>query len=73
MEGTIGGQNKILMAVLAILIGGLGIHCFMMGETKKGIVRLLANLLFLGGLLGIIDGIMILTNNYKVNPDSWFF
>ena len=37
--GDLGGKDKIVMALVAFFVGGIGIHNFMMGETKKGIVK----------------------------------
>jgi len=56
-------KQKMLMGIIAILIGGLGIHSFMMGNTKKGVIQICSNLLCVGGLWGLIEGIMILMGN----------
>lgn len=67
------GQDKITMAILSFFLGGLGIHNFMMGETKKGIVKIVASLCFgIGAILALIDFIKILTDKYVVNPDAMF-
>ena len=39
-KGMLAGQNKWVMAVLAFFLGGIGVHNFMMGETKKGIFKI---------------------------------
>jgi hypothetical protein len=45
----------------------------MMGETKKGIVKIVASLCFgIGAILALIDFIKILTDKYVVNPDAMF-
>ena len=62
-------KSKITAGIIAILIGGLGIHAFYLGNTKKGIYILLSNLLCLGGIWGLIDGIMILTD--KETTDAY--
>ena len=36
------GKDKITAAILAFFLGSFGIHCFYLGETKKGIVRIIA-------------------------------
>lgn len=67
----LGGYNKTTMALICFFLGGLGVHNFMMGETKKGIVKIVASLCFyLGGILALIDFIKILTDNYVVDPDK---
>ena len=70
--GDLGGQSKTTMAVISILVGGLGIHNFMMGETKKGIVKIVASLCCgLGAILALIDFIKILTDKYVIDPEKF--
>ncbi|MBR2449131.1 MAG: TM2 domain-containing protein [Clostridia bacterium] len=67
------GQNKTTMALVCFFLGGIGIHNFMMGEKKKGIIKIVFSLLFgIGSILGLIDFIKILTDNYVYNPDAAF-
>ncbi|MDO1501948.1 NINE protein [Winogradskyella maritima] len=69
---TFSSENKkVLAGVLAILLGGLGIHKFILGYTKEGIIILVATIIlsiitcgiFSGALwiLGLIEGIIYLT------------
>ena len=70
---TINGQDKITLAIVCFFLGGLGIHNFMMGETKKGIIKIVFSLcLYLGWILALIDFIKILTDNYVVDPEKLF-
>ena len=67
------GQDKIILALVCFFLGGLGIHCFMMGETKKGIVRIVASFCCgIGAIIALIDFIRILTDSYVVDPDAYF-
>lgn len=69
--GDLGGKDKITMALVCFFLGGLGIHNFMMGETKKGIVKIVASFCCgLGGILALIDFIRILTDSYTVDPEK---
>jgi len=64
-------NKKIIAGVLAILLGGLGIHKFVLGYTKEGIIILVITFIlgvltcgFAGWLmcvLGFIEGIVYLT------------
>lgn len=56
-----GADKKVLIGILAILLGGLGVHKFMMGYTKEGVIQLLLSCVGIGGILGIIEGVMYLT------------
>ncbi len=67
----LGGQNKVTIALVCFFLGGLGIHNFMMGETKKGIFRIAASFCCgLGCIFALIDFIRILMGNYEVNKDK---
>mgnify|MGYP002527944412 CR=1 FL=1 len=68
-------KNKIVAGILALLLGGLGIHAFYLGENSKGITYLVATIIgwvtsiffiglipcFIIGVLCLIDGIKLLT------------
>ncbi len=72
-------SKRVLCGILAILLGGFGIHRFILGDTKGGIFRILLSCVFLGGLIGIIEGIIYLTktdqqfiDEYQVGKKAWF-
>lgn len=56
-------KNKLVAGILAILLGGLGVHKFYLGQTGKGIVYLLLCWTYIPGILGFIEGIIILCSN----------
>lgn len=69
--GDYAGHDKIVIALICFFLGGLGIHNFMMGETKKGIVKIVTSLICgIGGILALIDFIKILMDKYEINPDA---
>ncbi len=78
---------KVLAGVLGILLGGLGIHKFVLGYTKEGIIMLLVSLIgslvlvgpMVMGLIGLIEGILYLTKSdeefiatYVTGKKGWF-
>jgi TM2 domain-containing membrane protein YozV len=78
-------SNRVPAGIFAILLGGLGIHKFVLGMTTPGIIMLLISVLSCGyGLLvtsviGFIEGIIYLTKtdaqfhqDYVVNKKQWF-
>ena len=68
-----GNYDKITIALICFFLGGIGIHNFMLGETKKGIVKIVLSFCFgIGAILALIDFIRILIDKYEVNPDKAF-
>lgn len=71
--GDLAGKDKITVALVCFFLGGFGIHNFMMGENKKGIVKIVLSLcLGIGGILALIDFIKILMDKYVVDPEKAF-
>lgn len=73
-------NKKVASGILAILVGSLGIHKFLLGYTTEGIIQIILNVFCgLGGLIGLIEGIIYLTKTdeefyqtYQVNKKAWF-
>lgn len=64
------GQDKVTMILICFFLGGIGIHNFMMGEKKKGILKIVLSFLCgIGGILALIDLIRIAMGTYVANPD----
>lgn len=73
MKETRAQKSKILAIVLALLLGGLGVHNFYMGHNTLGLAKIALNafgiamsllavgqaLLFIAGLWVILEAIMI--------------
>lgn len=59
-------DQKVVAGVLALLVGGLGVHKFYLGRTKQGIVFLLLFWTGIPALIAFIEGIMILANNKQL-------
>ena len=68
---ALNGQDKITVALVCLFLGSLGIHNFIMGETKKGIVKIVLSFLCgIGYILALIDLVKILTDKYVAVPDN---
>lgn len=71
--GNLAGHDKITLALICFFLGGLGVHNFMMGESKKGIFKIVMSLCFgIGAILALIDFVRLLTDKYEINPDKLF-
>ena len=67
--GDLNGQDKTTMIIVCLFLGGLGVHNFMMGETKKGIFKIVMLLCCgLGEIFALIDLIKIAMGTYVVDP-----
>lgn len=72
-DNVTGENKKVLAGVLAILLGSLGVHKFILGYNKEGIIMLVVTLIIGGftcgvgvglmGVVGLIEGIIYLTKS----------
>lgn len=60
-------KNRILAGVLAIFLGGLGVHKFYTGHILLGIIYLLFCWTYIPEIIGVIEGII-----YLVSSDEKF-
>lgn len=74
-------SKRVLAGVMGLLLGGLGIHRFILGDTTGGILRIVITLVTcgFGSLIGFIEGIIYLTKSdpdfvqtYQVQKKAWF-
>ena len=80
-----GADKKMLAGILGILLGGFGVHKFILGYQKEGIIMVALSVCTCGfgypivSIIGLIEGIMYLTktdeefvNTYVANQKPWF-
>ncbi|PXF20558.1 MAG: hypothetical protein CXX72_04745 [Methanobacteriota archaeon] len=58
-----GDKSKVVAGILGILLGSFGIHKFYLGSIGKGILFLLFCWTGIPGLIGLIQGIIYLTED----------
>ncbi len=54
-------KNKLIAALLALFLGGIGIHKFYLGKGGQGILYLLFCWTFIPGIIAFIECIIYLT------------
>ena len=74
-------NKKVLAGVLAIMLGGFGIHKFILGYTKEGVLQILMSFFSCGlaSVIPFVEGIIYLTKSdeefyqiYQVGRRPWF-
>jgi TM2 domain-containing membrane protein YozV len=74
-------NTKLAAGLCGILLGGLGVHKFILGYTTEGIITIVASLLTCGvfSLVSLIEGILYLVKSeqefyetYMLNKKPWF-
>lgn len=53
-------KSKVVAGVLAILLGGLGVHKFYLGKLGQGVLYLLFSWTGIPSIIGLIEGILYL-------------
>ena len=78
---ALGADKKIVAGICGILLGGFGVHKFILGYTTEGIIQLVVTLLTcgIGSIVGVVEGIIYLTKSdedfvrtYIQNKRGWF-
>lgn len=78
---SLGADKKIVAGICGILLGGFGVHKFILGYTTEGIIEIAITVVTCGagGIIGLIEGIIYLTKSdedfvrtYIQNKKGWF-
>lgn len=74
-------NQRVLAGILAIVLGGFGVHKFILGYTEEGVIQMVITISTCGAgsIIGIIEGIIYLTKSdedfyqtYQVEKRGWF-
>lgn len=78
---AMGADKKIIAGICGILLGGFGVHKFILGYTTEGIIQIVITLVTcgVGSIVGLVEGIIYLTKSdeefvrtYIQNKKGWF-
>ena len=73
--------QRTTIGIIAIVIGSLGVHKFMLGNTTEGLIQIAITCCTggVGGFIGMVEGIIYLTKTdeefyqtYVVEKKKWF-
>lgn len=66
-------DNRVLFGVLTILFNCYGIPCFLQGNVKAGILRIVYNFISCGiiGIINLIKGIMLGIEILKMTDEEY--
>jgi TM2 domain-containing membrane protein YozV len=74
-------NKKVAAGVCALVVGGLGVHKFILGYKTEGILQIVITIFTcgIGAIIPFIEGIIYLTksdqefyNTYQLNKKTWF-
>jgi TM2 domain-containing membrane protein YozV len=78
-------SKRVIAGILAIILGPLGIHKFILGYTTQGVILLASTIVTCGigavitSIIGLVEGIIYLTKSdeefvymYQTNKKEWF-
>lgn len=78
---AMGADKKLVAGICGILLGGFGVHKFILGYTTEGIIQIVITFVTcgVGSIVGLIEGIIYLTKSdedfvrtYIQNKKGWF-
>lgn len=61
LDLDLGEKNRTTAAILALFLGGLGVHKFYLGDMTAGVLYLVFCFTFIPAILALIEGISYLT------------
>ena len=67
-------KSKLAAGLFGIFLGVFGVHNFYLGETKKGLFRILMTFCCgIGEILALVDLILLLIGSYKHSTETYLF
>ena len=78
---ALGADKKMIAGICGILLGGFGVHKFVLGYTTEGIIQIVITFVTCGAgsIVGLIEGIIYLTKSdedfvrtYIQSKKGWF-
>ena len=66
-------NNKILFGIMCIIFNSYGVPCFMQGQVKTGILRIVLGIVTCGiiGIINVIQGIILGIKVLKMSDEEF--
>lgn len=66
-------ENKTLFGIMCILFNSYGVPCFMQGQVKTGILRIVFGVISCGivGIINVIQGIILGIEILKMSDEEY--
>ena len=66
-------ENKTLFGIMCILFNSYGVPCFMQGQAKTGILRIVFGVISCGivGIINVIQGIILGIEILKMSDEEY--
>ncbi len=70
-KSKVGGIDKVVLILIALFFGSIGIHNFMLGESKKGVFKIIMCFCFgISSIFALIDVIKLATDSYVIDKNA---
>ena len=66
-------DNRVLFGVMCIIFNSYGVPCFMQGEVKKGVIRIILAIVTFGiiGIINVVKGIILGIEVLKMTDEEF--
>lgn len=66
-------DNRVLFGVMCIIFNSYGVPCFMQGEVKKGVIRIILAIVTFGiiGIINFVKGIILGIEVLKMTDEEF--
>lgn len=66
-------ENRVLVGVLTILFNHIGVPCFMQGQVKTGVLRIVLGIVTLGivAIINVVKGIILGIKILKMTDEEY--
>ncbi len=81
VSGNYNGNSKLTILLVCYFLGSIGIHNFLLGETKKGVLKIIMTTVgsllcgigpVVSSVLAIVEFFKIAIDTYVTDPEKFF-